>query len=118
MVLARSRLRWVSAVVQDALSLLLLLLLPPASRIEPSSVSTSFPPGSYTRLPLLLVPKSLGLPRSVVAVAVAAAAVAAGEVAVAARWLAFDAVGVAVVVAGDLRWLWLRYRGRVAVSYS
>jgi len=38
--------------------------------------------------------------------------------AVAACWLAFDDVGVAVVVTGDLHWLWLRYRGRIAISYS
>ena len=36
--------------------------------------------------------------------------------AVIARWPVFDVVvGVVVVVAGDLRWLWLRYQARVAV---
>jgi len=33
-------------------------------------------------------------------------------------WLAFDIVGVAVVVTGDLHWLWLCYWGHIAVSYS
>jgi len=32
--------------------------------------------------------------------------------------LAFNVVRVGMVVAGDLRWLWLRYRGHIAVSYS
>ena len=52
-------LRWVSVVVQDALSLL--LLLSPASCIEPSSELGVCLPRSYMRLCLLLVPKSLSL---------------------------------------------------------
>ena len=49
-----------------------------------------------------------------------AVVVVVGAVVVAVRCLAFDVavVGVVVVVAGDLRWLWLRHRGRIAVFYS
>ena len=53
----------------------------------------------------------------VVAVTDAAVVGVVGTVAVVACWLAFNAVGV-VVVAGDLRLVWLRHRSRIAVSYS
>ena len=59
-----------------------------------------------------------GLARVVVAVAVAAAMFDdAGDIAVAARWLAFGVVGVVVVVAGDLH-LRLRYRVGTAIAYA
>lgn len=63
MVLSRSwsGLWWVSAaVVQDALSLLV-LVLSSSSRLEPSLTLTLLPPGSYTNLWLFLMPKSLRL---------------------------------------------------------
>ena len=50
-----------------------------------------------------------------VVVAVVDAAVVA--VAVVARWVAFDVVGVVVVVARDLH-LWLHYRVGIVVSYA
>ena len=62
-----------------------------------------------------------GLAWVVVAVVVAVAAVAvadAGVLAFVARCLVFDAVGGVVDIAGDSRWLWLRYRARIDVSYS
>jgi len=46
-------------------------------------------------------------------------AVAVAAITVVACWLAFNAiVEVIVVVAGDWCWLWLRYLGRIAISYS
>ena len=50
------------------------------------------------------------------AIAVVVAAIV-NDADVVAHWLAFDVVRV-VVVAGDLRWLWLRYWGCIAVSNS
>jgi len=57
------RLWWVSvAVVQGALSLLLLLVLSLTLRVEPSLGWRVLPPRSYMNLQLSLVLKSLGLP--------------------------------------------------------
>ena len=54
-----------------------------------------------------------------VEVAAAVVVVAGVVVIVVMHCLAFNAVVVVVVVvAGDLCWLWLRYQGRIAVSYS
>ena len=58
---SRSQRWWVLvAIVQDAMSLLV-LVLSPSSRIEASLVLMWLPPGSYTNLLLLPVPKLLGL---------------------------------------------------------
>jgi len=61
MVLSRSRswLRWMLAVRDSLLTLILVLILLLSPHVEPPSVLTLFPSGSYTRLPLLLVLKLL-----------------------------------------------------------
>jgi len=56
---SRSWLRWMLAVRDSLPTLILVLILSLSLRVEPPSVLTSFPSGSYTRLPLSLVLKLL-----------------------------------------------------------